>query len=105
MSDPNSTGAHQVVRPYQDYLNPWPLLTCLAVFIVGIVLVVDWHWRRGTFVMGLSMLLAAILRIILPPKLAGLLVVRTKIFDVSVLIAGWLAISFLAVFVPGLINN
>nr|WP_083655461.1 DUF3017 domain-containing protein [Vaginimicrobium propionicum] len=105
MSNPNSTGAHQAVRPYQNYLSPWALLACLTVFTIGIVLVVDWHWRRGTFVMGLAMLLAAILRIILPPKMAGLLVVRTKIFDVSVLLAGWLAITSLAVFVPGLINN
>lgn len=105
MTNPNSSGAHQAVRPYQNYLNPWPLLACLAVFAVGVVLVVGWHWRRGTFVMGFSLFVAAVLRAVLPPKMAGLLVVRTKVFDVTLLIAGWLGITFLAILVPGLINN
>ena len=48
-------------------LNPWSLLAVLAVFAVGVVLIINWHWRRGSVVIGASVTLAGVLRLLLPP--------------------------------------
>lgn len=82
-------------------LNQWPLLLVLAGMGVGIWLVAEWHWRRGCFVMGAAVGLASMLRFFLPRQVAGLLVVRGRVFDVSVTAGAALAIMVLALVVPG----
>ena len=82
-------------------LNPWSLLAVLAVFAVGVVLIINWHWRRGSVVIGASVTLAGVLRLLLPPKLVGLLQVRSKPFDVTLLLSMGLAIMVLGMIVPG----
>ena len=41
-------------------LNPWSLLAVLAVFAVGVVLIINWHWRRGSVVTSWLLDLSAI---------------------------------------------
>lgn len=81
--------------------RPWPLAAVLAVFGVGVVLVALGHWRRGPVVMAAALALAAVLRLVLPVGVAGLLVVRRRWIDVTVLLALSAAIAVLAMIVPG----
>lgn len=74
------------------------MVAIAAVILVAIVFVLAERWRRGSFVFGVATLLAAGFRLILSDERAGLLVVRSKTFDVAALTAVggaivWLAIS------------
>lgn len=59
----------------------WPILTVAAIFGVALILVAAGFWRRGAFLIGVGVGVAAALRLVLPDDRAGLLVVRTKSLD------------------------
>ena len=59
----------------------WPILTVAAIFAVALVLVATGFWRRGSFLIGVAVGVAAALRLVLPDDRAGLLVVRTRSLD------------------------
>lgn len=82
-------------------LSPWALLLVLVFFAIGVALVATRHWRRGSVMIGGSMVLAGILRWILPERLAGLLVVRQRWFDVSLCLGAGSAVMVLGMVVPG----
>jgi len=67
--------AREVVRAQ------WPILTVAAIFAVALVLVAAGFWRRGSFLIGVAVGVAAVLRLALPDERAGLLVVRDKGLD------------------------
>ncbi|MFN8125701.1 MAG: DUF3017 domain-containing protein [Candidatus Nanopelagicales bacterium] len=76
-----------------------PPVLVLGFFGLGLgLLLVD--FRLGTVIVALSVVLALVLRIVLPTRRAGLLVVRTRTIDVTVLsvLAGGLLL--LALIVP-----
>jgi hypothetical protein len=82
------------VAPGNDVLNrawQWILeqLAFLAVLVVlaaaFLYLIVEPnHWRRGSGVVAVAVLLAALLRAVLSPARAGLLAVRARWIDVLV---------------------
>ncbi len=78
-----------------------PIMAVLAAVGAGLVLVVLGHWRAGSYVVGLALLLAAGLRLSLPPQQAGLLVVRSRGLDGALLLALGFAVLLLADSVPG----
>jgi uncharacterized membrane protein len=59
----------------------WPIVTVAAIFAVALVLVAAGFWRRGAFLIGIGVGVAAGLRLLLPENRAGLLVVRSKSLD------------------------
>ncbi len=59
----------------------WPILTVAAIFLVALLLVAAGFWRRGAFLIGIGVGVAAALRLVLPDDRAGLLVVRAKSLD------------------------
>lgn len=67
--------AREVVRAQ------WPILTVAAIFLVALLLVAAGFWRRGAFLIGIGVGVAAALRLVLPDDRAGLLVVRAKSLD------------------------
>ena len=67
----------------------------LAVSFLG-----ESTWRLGCLLIGASLGVGAVERIVLPSRDAGLLPVRTKAFDVAVLAVGAVAIIALAIVVP-----
>ncbi|QBJ98563.1 DUF3017 domain-containing protein [Rhodococcus sp. ABRD24] len=73
------------------------MLAVLLVVAAAFVLVIADRWRRGAFVLGGAMLLAAVLRAILAPERVGLLEVRGKWFDVGAMTLVGVAIIGLAV--------
>lgn len=78
----------------------WPLLSCLVIFTAGIVVAGAGHWRRGAVLMGAAAVLAGVLRLVLPPKVAGLLQVRRRWFDVLAMLLGGIVMCVLSILVP-----
>ena len=78
----------------------WPLLTVLGGSVAGLAAVALDHFRIGCLVLGASVLLAALARLVLPARRVGLLVVRSRSFDVVVLSGMGGALVLLALLVP-----
>ena len=87
-----------LVRPRQQ----WPLLLVSALVLGGVVaaLLGPDTWRAGCLVVGGALVLGALLRLVLTTRRAGLLRVRSKAFDVGVLLLAGGAILVLSVIVP-----
>lgn len=59
----------------------WPILAVFGIFVVAFGLVVADFWRRGSLLIGIGVAVAAVLRLVLSDKRAGLLVVRRRMTD------------------------
>lgn len=83
-------------------LRQWPLLIIVVGVLVGlgIAYVGDGSWRVGGLVIGATLAVGAVFRVVLPSREAGLLEVRSKGFDVTVLALAAAAIITLAIVVP-----
>ena len=83
-------------------LRAWPLVVVLAGVVAGLGLAVlgPATWRAGCLVIGAALGLGAVLRIALPSREAGLLQVRSKAFDITLLLVLAVAVVVLAVLVP-----
>lgn len=80
----------------------WPLLVVLAGVVAGLVVATlgQATWRAGCLLIGASLGLGAVLRLVLPSREAGLLQVRGKAFDAGLLVLLAVAVIVLAVLVP-----
>lgn len=83
-------------------MRQWPLLVIVAGVFAGLLIAYlgDSSWRLGGLIVGASVGLGAVVRVVLPNREAGLLQVRGKAFDVTVLAFTGAAIIILAVVVP-----
>jgi hypothetical protein len=77
-----------------------PTLVVLGVVAAGLAVGAVADWRVGAALVGVALLLGAGLRLSLPPRRAGLLVVRTRVFDATVLLVLGFAVVGLALAVP-----
>ena len=77
---------------------PW--LAVLLVVAGGLGATAAGWWRTGTGVVALGLLLGAALRLGLPPRRAGWLVVRSRAFDAALLLTLGLAVLALAITIP-----
>lgn len=77
-----------------------PALSVLAVAGAGLVVAVLTEGQLGAFVIALALLLAAGLRLVLPPARAGWLVVHSRGLDAALLLAVGFALAVLAATVP-----
>ena len=80
----------------------WQLPSVLVLVVVGagLLLATNVGWQTGTRVLGLAFLLAAVLRLSLPARSAGWLVVRTRGLDSAVLLVLGIAVVVLAETIP-----
>jgi hypothetical protein len=53
--------------------------------VIGLALVAEDHWKQGLSLIGVTLLAAALARLMLPARRLGLLVVRSRPFDVAAL--------------------
>lgn len=83
----NDSADQDNVRPLRarGWWRQWPILVVLAGVVIALVLVSLDYFRRGSVVLAGSVLLAAFLRLLLPDREAGLLAVRSRRVDVTVL--------------------
>lgn len=80
--------------------NPWPLMVVLAVLSVGLVFLGLGRWRSASLIIAASAGVAAMLRLVLRARIAGLLVIRRRWVDVVGLASMAIAIATLALIVP-----
>jgi hypothetical protein len=64
-----------------------PLALVIAGAGAGLVVIAMHHFRWGNLIIGGSLLVAALLRLVLPTRQAGLLVVRGRLTDVITMAA------------------
>jgi hypothetical protein len=72
----------------------------LLVVAGGLAAASQGHWRLGSGVVALALLLAGALRLVLTPQRAGWLVVRSRAFDMALLLGTGLALLALAATIP-----
>lgn len=59
-----------------------PMITVLLITAFGMVRVLTQHWREGAVLLAVALLVAAVLRVLLPVDRAGLLAIRSRVIDV-----------------------
>jgi hypothetical protein len=67
-------------------LRALPIAVVLALIVAGLVLALLDHWRKGSAALAGAAGLAALLRLVLPARLVGVLAVRSRRFDVLFLV-------------------
>ncbi len=89
-------------RPGADThrLPQFPAAVVLVVAAIGLSLTAFDHWRTGSVVVAVALLLAAGLRLTLPTSRAGWLVVRSRAFDAAFLLILGFGLVVLANTIP-----
>jgi hypothetical protein len=75
-------------------------VAALAVVGAGLAVGAAGWWRLGAWVIAAGVLLAGLLRLVLPARRAGLLAVRSRRLDVTLLLGLGGALALLASSVP-----
>ncbi len=90
-----------VRRPFlAGLLRQLPLLVVLIAVGVGLLLVMFEHWRRGLVVIGITLVAAAVLRLLLPVRRVGFLAVRSRPVDVVLMSGAGVALTVIALAIP-----
>lgn len=97
-----ATADSRPVPPSRGTSSPtqWPLLIIVAGVVIGLATAVGGEWRMGALVIGTSLTIGAVERTMLSRRAAGMLQVRSKAFDVILLLAMGAGIIVLAILVP-----
>ncbi|MBK8447725.1 MAG: DUF3017 domain-containing protein [Micropruina sp.] len=85
----------------QQVLGQWPLAAVLLGAFAGLVVAALGHWRTGTTLIGLSIAMGGVFRL-LPQRRVGLLAVRNRAIDTIVLLGVGIGITVLSWSVPAL---
>ena len=103
VSDSSSRDATVVTlrpEPRHRILRQWPIaLVLLGVGVACAMIAMD-SFRRGCVVLSASVLLAAFLRLLLSDADAGLLAVRSRRLDVTILLVMGLGLAVFSLWVP-----
>ena len=74
----------------------WPIIWIVLIFVVAFSLAAANFWRRGALLIGIAVGLAAVLRLALTEDHAGLLVVRSKAIDFTMMASVATAMVYIA---------
>ncbi|GAB2569857.1 DUF3017 domain-containing protein [Kribbella endophytica] len=80
--------------------SEWPLAICVLAGLAGLIILTFYNWRNGILTFSGSVLLAGLLRLVLNDDQAGLLHVRSRMFDTALLLGAGAAILVLGLIVP-----
>ena len=87
-------------RRYPSTIGGAVYLAVLAATVTGMVIVARGPWRQGIGWIGVSLLVAAATRAVLPDSQAGMLKVRRKALDAALLTFIGCSLLFLATSIP-----
>jgi hypothetical protein len=93
------TGERPPKTLVQQVLGQWPLASVLIGVGIGLVFVFLSHWRAGSTLVGLSITLGGLLRL-MPQQRVGLLAVRNRAVDSILLLGVGIGITILAWWIP-----
>jgi hypothetical protein len=74
----------------------WPIVSVVLIFVVAFGLAAANFWRRGSLLIGIGVGVAAVLRLALTEDRAGLLVVRSKTIDFTMMTSVAAAMVYIA---------
>jgi DUF3017 family protein len=83
-AEPLTDGARQAARWEQ---LPYALIVTGVLIALGIIMLGTHHLKSGTLVLAGILLVAAIARLVLPDRLAGMLSTRRRLLDVAMFAA------------------
>ncbi len=78
----------------------WPISLVILGIGLSMIFVATDHFRRGSLVLAVSVVLATFLRLFLPENQPGMLAVRSKGVDVAVLAVLGVGLTIFALWVP-----
>jgi hypothetical protein len=81
-------------------VRQWPLFVVIVVVGAGLALVAVEQWRRGLVVIGLALVLAALMRLLLPLPRVGFLAVRSRPVDVALTAGAGAVLAIIALTIP-----
>jgi hypothetical protein len=90
----------QVRRRYPSTFGGLIYLVVVVVTVVGLGLVAFGPWRRGVALLGFALIFAAAMRLVTKEDEAGMLRVRSRWFDVTVLAGVGISLLALAANIP-----
>jgi hypothetical protein len=99
MSGPTASDPVPLRRP-RSWLREWPIGVVLIGVALAMLLIALDSFRAGAVLLSASVLLAAFLRLFLPEADAGMLVVRSRRIDVTLLAFMGIGLSILSFWVP-----
>ncbi len=73
-----------------------PFALVMAIVAAGFVRIAQYHWREGSVLVAVALLVAALLRAVLSPEQAGLIVIRSRGVDILAYTAFGAMILFVA---------
>jgi Protein of unknown function (DUF3017) len=82
-----------------------PMAMVLLIAAVGMVRVLTQHWREGAVLLGGALVVAALLRMLLPTERVGLLAVRSRPIDVLCYAAFGVAVILIAMTITASLLN
>ena len=100
MAAPDILPPERPPRRYPSTLGGVLYLLALAGVLVGLALVVWQDWRTGVRAVAGALAFAAVCRLVLPTRQAGMLAVRHRMVDVLMLLGVAGALFFLAGDIP-----
>jgi len=89
-----------VRRRYPSTIGGLIYLGVVVVTVIGLGLVAFGPWRRGVSLLGFALLFAAAMRLVTSEDQAGMLRVRSRWFDVTMLAGVGIALLALAANIP-----
>lgn len=92
--------AHDGIAMTRRLLQQWPIVLVLGGICLSMVFVALDRFRVGSVLLAAFVMLAFFLRLVLPDDAAGLLAVRRKWVDLTVLGVLALGLAILALWVP-----
>jgi hypothetical protein len=98
--DVPAESAEPAGRRYPSTIGGACYLVVLAASAFGLAITARGDWRLGVRWIGASLLAAAVLRLVLPDRDAGMLAVRRRPIDVVLLVVVGLALFVLSVTIP-----
>ena len=87
-------------RRYPSTIGGAFYLLVIAISGVGLVIVSHGSWRAGVKWIAASLALAAVVRLVIPAKQAGMLAVRRRSLDVAILVFAAVALWVLSTSIP-----
>ena len=87
-------------QPRRSWARQWPITLVLALVGLSLALIATDHFRRGSVLLAASVILAFFLRMMLPGREAGFLVVRSRRVDVIVLGILGIGLGIFSLWVP-----
>ncbi len=97
MANSSEENVHRLPR---SRFREWPISLVMLGIGLSMIFVATDHFRRGSLVLAVSVVLATFLRLFLPENQAGMLAVRSKGVDVAVLAVLGVGLTIFALWVP-----